>query len=375
MLRFAGKVLLVTFLFFLGVAILCNISGMHSIGELSKGIEIASILALLVGGAVYLGGWATRRPARELSDQYASTTWRKDTPKREREEVRYLEGSLGFFMLMSIVSCLLYASSMLLNQLVPVDRTFEEGIEGTAIINLESQTQLSSLPTLPYPVPATFYLAFNVSKPPFDDVAIRCALALSIDKHALVSYLGGEGYLLPALLLVPPEIWPDGEYPPIDMPLSFDTEESVNIFASSQYVSENQFDWSEVVLAVPRFRQAEDSANFIRASWADVLGIALDDPIVVDPATYISYLDENTPHAYLLGWVADYNSPHNFLVGISEGVSQRTGWANTNYDALVSAAFEEDDLLRKVELYAEAEEILRAEEVIIVPLYHYYRSW
>jgi hypothetical protein len=375
LLRFVGKVLLLASLFFIGVVILCNISGMQSLKELSRGVEIAAILALLTGGAVYFGGWLTRRPARSISDQYVSSSWGVDVNKRQRRELDYLDGGLGIFIAMAIVSSILYGSSILLNRMLPTEHSYGETPDSETINKDEMMSQPSGLPTLPSPVPSTYYLVFNASKPPFDDVAIRSAFAHAIDKEALVSIIGGDNYFLPAVSIVPPEIWPEGIDQLDYSPLRFDPDLSVISYAASEYDVEDNFDWSAVVLAAADYKQAQETANFLRLSWVEVLGIEIESPNLVDGETYISYLERGEPHVYLIGWVADYNSPHNFLMGIPQSIRQHTGWNNPDYDDLVSAALEENDPIHKIELYVRAEEFLCTQEIIVVSLYHYYRSW
>ena len=374
LLRFAGKVLLVVLGFLFGVAVLCHLSSMRSLGEIAKGLEIASILALLTGGAVYLGGWLTRRPARSLSDQYVSTSWGLDVNKRQRRELNYLEGGLGFLITMVIVSSILYGSSILLNRMIPTEYRYGEISDSETMKEDEIRSQPLGLPTLPSPVPSTYYLAFNASKPPFEDVAIRSTFAHAIDKEALVSNIGGDNYFLPAFSIVPPEIWPEGIDQLDYSQLRFDPDLAVIPYNASEYNAEDHYDWSEAVLAAADYKQAEETANFLLLSWVEVLGIELESPTVVDGSTYISYLDSGEPHVYLVGWVADYNSPYDFLMGIPQSIRQHTGWNNPKYDDLLSAALEENDPIRKVELYVRAEEILCTQEIIVVPLYHYYRS-
>ena len=71
-------------------------------------------------------------------------------------------------------------------------------------------------------------------------------------------------------------------------------------------------------------------------------------------------------------WIGDYNDANTFLdMFVSESGNNRTGWKNTRYDGLVSEANRQKDLGRRTRLFQEAETILVAEEVPIVPLYFY----
>lgn len=71
-------------------------------------------------------------------------------------------------------------------------------------------------------------------------------------------------------------------------------------------------------------------------------------------------------------WIGDYNDANTFL-DLFRGASgnNRTGWKNARYDALVAAANAETDPTRRAGLFRQAETILIAEEVPIVPVYFY----
>jgi len=59
------------------------------------------------------------------------------------------------------------------------------------------------------PYLGTYYFTFNVTKPPFNDVRVRKALTLAIDREAIVKNITMAGEL-PATAYVPPGV-PDAE--------------------------------------------------------------------------------------------------------------------------------------------------------------------
>ncbi|WP_242908077.1 ABC transporter substrate-binding protein [Actinomadura terrae] len=58
------------------------------------------------------------------------------------------------------------------------------------------------------PSPQTVYLSFDMATPPFDDVHVRRAVALSVDRHGLARALFG-GHARVARSITPPESWGD----------------------------------------------------------------------------------------------------------------------------------------------------------------------
>ena len=71
-------------------------------------------------------------------------------------------------------------------------------------------------------------------------------------------------------------------------------------------------------------------------------------------------------------WVGDYNDANTFLdMFLGNSGNNRTGWKNDRYDRLVELANRQTDYERRAALLSEAEKLLIAEEVPIVPLYFY----
>jgi oligopeptide transport system substrate-binding protein len=56
---------------------------------------------------------------------------------------------------------------------------------------------------------------------------------------------------------------------------------------------------------------------------------------------------------------------------MSNSGNNRTGWANERYDALIRTANQETNLEKRADLFRQAETLLIAEDVPIVPLYFY----
>ena len=64
---------------------------------------------------------------------------------------------------------------------------------------------------------------------------------------------------------------------------------------------------------------------------------------------------------YLLGWVADYHDPQDFidLLFRSDSPENHLGHANPTVDSLVKQAQSEKDAAKRVESYQQAEQIIR----------------
>ena len=102
--------------------------------------------------------------------------------------------------------------------------------------------------------------------------------------------------------------------------------------------------------------------------WSSALGINVN----VTTVTYAMMLENRRKGEFDLvyaGWMPDYDDPYTYLgYFISTGYENGGKWANERYDELVLTANNYPDAATRLEMYAEAEEIL-LEDGALVPLH------
>jgi oligopeptide transport system substrate-binding protein len=201
----------------------------------------------------------------------------------------------------------------------------------------------------------TFYIYFNVTRPPFDDARVRRAFAMAIDKQRLAEVVD-RGYHLPA----------SGGFVPPGMPghssgigLLCDAEQAWQLLADAGYP--NGLNFPEVtVLARATWGTLTD---YLRAQWRENLRVE----------TGLEILDPTQPsirsneRAWIArgGWWADYADPDNFLrVDVQLDAPH---WRNPDYERRLDQARQITDQARRMALYQQADRIL-IEEAVVVPL-------
>ncbi|MBC7228144.1 MAG: peptide ABC transporter substrate-binding protein [Thermoflexales bacterium] len=227
------------------------------------------------------------------------------------------------------------------------------------------------------PMACTYYYGFNTSKPPTDNVHLRRALSLAIDRQGLIDNVlkGGQQpaqwFCRPGMAGCPtPEKYPD-------LGVKYDPEKAKAELKA--YMDEMGFtDVSQIPEIILMFNTSEGHkriAEAIAQMWKEVLGIQV---TVTNQEwkVYLKTLQEDSPNVWRLGWCMDYPDANNwtrevFAIGGHEEAA--TQWRNEEFTKLLEQAALEKDYAKRQDMYAQAEQILVWEDAAIAPIYWYTR--
>jgi len=216
----------------------------------------------------------------------------------------------------------------------------------------------------PGPLFATYFYRFNVTRPPFQDVRVRRAFALAIDKETIVEKItrGNEPI---AQSLTPRGI--ADYHPPEGLPSDPPTAQGLLKLAG--FPEGRGF--PRVSLLYNKSELNEQIAVEIQAQWKRVLGVEVE-LRNQEWATYLRSLDELDFDIARSSWVGDYDDPNTFLDCFVTGRgNNRTGWSDPTYDSLLNQALAETNPTKRLQLLASAETILVTQALPIIPLYHF----
>jgi oligopeptide transport system substrate-binding protein len=206
----------------------------------------------------------------------------------------------------------------------------------------------------------TGYLGFDVSRPPFDDIRVRQAVIMAIDRQTVI-YNRARGLFLPANGgLVAPGI--PGHVPDIALP--YDPELAAEKLAAAGYPDGKTFPNVEIMM--PLNMEFGGIFNRFAEQWKANLGLDV---------TYRAYefnelLERHAsdnPKVWIGGWSADYPDPDSYLRVLLRNSS--TGWFHQGYEKLIYDAREITDVDQRMAMYQQAERIL-TQEAVLVPLSH-----
>jgi oligopeptide transport system substrate-binding protein len=206
-----------------------------------------------------------------------------------------------------------------------------------------------------YPGSCTFAMMFHQLKEPFTDQKVREAFMQALDRDAWVNeVLSGLGS---STLTWIPKGYPG--YKEDETRWAFDPDAAKAALAESSYGSvENLPEITLTFSDTPRNRTRNE---WLAAQWNDVLGVqAKLNPVESTTYTALTKDIETAPQTFILGWCADYPDPQNWLSVYwkTGGFGERIGYSNPDFDALVNEADTTSDPAKRMELYAQAQDLL-----------------
>lgn len=213
------------------------------------------------------------------------------------------------------------------------------------------------------PFGATTFVRFNVKRKPFDDVRVRKALAMALDKQDIVDKITRAGEPV-ANTLVPPGT--PGYTPP--QGLLYNPDEARRLLAEAGYPNGQGF--PDVNLLYPTRSTWGQMATEVQALWQRELGIT---SIHLRGQEWRVFLNTQQLLDFdfsLADWIGDYNDPQTFIdMFVTDGGNNQTGWGNPQYDAMLQTSEETPDPAKRMQIFHDMEKILVEDDVPIVPVY------
>ena len=207
--------------------------------------------------------------------------------------------------------------------------------------------------------PASFsvnYIGLNVNEPPLDDVKVRQALNLAIDKEEIASIVLGD-LVRPADGILPPNF---PGYAEEIRGYEFDPTRARQLLEESKYGSELE-NLPPITITTPGSFGANVSLDMevILQMWERNLGITAEFQ-QTEFATFLKDLHKGRFQMFDIGWIADYPDPENFLDILfhSQSTNNHTHYSNPEVDELLVQARVETDTTRRYSLYNQVEQMI-----------------
>lgn len=233
-----------------------------------------------------------------------------------------------------------------------------------------------------WPVFGTYFYNFNCMprlpdgrENPFGDARVRRAFAMTIDKRSIADEVRRIGEPVANQLIPPGSI---GGY---DSPEGLVHIGTARTDAERAQIAERaraliaEAGWAERMPIVEILFNKDAGhdliAQAVAKNWERYLGVEVR---LVTKEVKV-YREDLKNHNYMVaraGWYGDYGDPTTFLEinRTADGNNDRA-YSSARFDGLLDAANAERDPARRMEILAEAERVLIAEDMPLVPIFHY----
>lgn len=219
------------------------------------------------------------------------------------------------------------------------------------------------------PALGLYALALNTRKAPFDDVRVRRALSLVIDREFLSEMVWGQT-MAPAYSFCPPGL--DNAVAPSELAgrgtLPIDREDE-----ASGLLAAAGFGRARPLAVEYRFNTTDNNRNTAIAVADMWRAVGVETRFVyTDAKTHFAHLrDGGDFDVARMSWIADYSDPQNFLFLLeADNVGFNCGrYASPAFDGLMREAAAQRDLPRRADILFRAEAVLLT-DLPWIPLMH-----
>ena len=232
---------------------------------------------------------------------------------------------------------------------------------------LEPSHSLNAELTRAAPSFSVQYIGLNVNEPPLDDVKVRQALNLAIDKQEIATIVLGD-QVVPAKGILPPG------FPGFSESVSgyeFDPIKAKQLLLESKYGNDLD-NLPPITITTPGSFGANVSLDMevVLAMWEKNLGITTEFQ-QTEFATFLKDLNKRRFQMFDIGWIADYPDPENFLdiLFYSDSSNNHTNYNNPEVDALLEKARVETDETLRFSIYNEVEQTI-LDDAPWIPLWY-----
>ncbi len=216
---------------------------------------------------------------------------------------------------------------------------------------------------------ATRYIYPNLNVKPLDDVRVRKALNLAVDRKELCQGVGAD--TAPTVNFIAQYLKDkqtgNNFIEEADPPFEENKEEARKLLAEAGYPDGKGF--PKLTYKYPSIEMDSNTAQILKEQWKKNLNIEID---LQAQELQVNYSDRRAGDFELcrMNWTADFADPNTYLsMLLSNGTYNCSGIQDEAYDKLVKASDVETDPVKRNALMHQAEQYAVGEQFYIIPLY------
>ena len=239
------------------------------------------------------------------------------------------------------------------------------GLLSTVMTEYEGQDDLLLTDAI-----ATRYIYMNLSVEPLQDVRVRKALNLGLDRETLCKMIGED--TIPTYHLVAGAMMDKatGESftEEVEQPFEENIKEAQELLKEAGYPNGEGF--PELTYNYPALEMDADTAQALQQQWKENLGITIR---LNAQELQVNYSERRAGNFELcrMNWTADFSDPYTYLsMLLSNSTYNCSGIQDEYYDGLIAQSDTETDVAARSELLHQAEQYAVGEQYYIIPLYN-----
>jgi len=211
-----------------------------------------------------------------------------------------------------------------------------------------------------FPYPGTWYLLPQVTKPPFDNLQVRRAVAHAVDRENIVKV--SQGFAIPAYAMIPPGFPGALDDAKIRNIQKFDPKLAMQQLKGTPF--EGGRNWPKVVLSLrDEALGSKPLAEAVQATLLEHLNMKTELE-VLEPRVFRERLWKQELQFVWIRWFMDYPDPHNEYFDTFYGkktTGKRQAWTNDAFDKELEAGRDTRDAKKRLVHYAKAEEVMQTD--------------
>ncbi|MGH8463584.1 MAG: ABC transporter substrate-binding protein, partial [Pseudomonas sp.] len=211
------------------------------------------------------------------------------------------------------------------------------------------------------------YIAYNVQRPPFDQLQVRQALDMAVNKAAIVQAVYQHAGQL-AVGSMPPTQW---SYDHSIKDADYNPDKARTLLKASGVKEGTEVTLWAMPVQRPYNPNAKLMAEMLQADWGKVgLKVRI---VSYEWGEYLKRTKDGEHDISLIGWTGDNGDPDNWLGTLYScdaiGSNNYSMWCDPQYDALVKQAKTVTDRQQRTVFYQQAQQRLK-QQVPITPIAH-----
>lgn len=221
---------------------------------------------------------------------------------------------------------------------------------------------------------ALYYYNFNSKVKPFNNVKVRKAFAMAIDREVITKNVA-QGGQPPAYGIIPPGI-PDakGEFQENSGDLFKEDVKEAKKLLKEGLKEEGMDKMPEFSILFNTLDAHKKIAEAVQGMWKENLGVN----VTLESVEFQVKIDREKAGDYTVsraGWIGDYVDPMTFSdLWLTGGTQNDAKYSNAKYDELVNKAKVNNNVEERSKQLHEAEKIL-IDEMPVMPIYFYTKPY